>query len=82
MLKEFKEHKRHEQPKAREWLDIETAPKDGTAVDIFRGGWKERCTNMQRVDLGNGNVFYEPVESGPCCVRDATHWMPIPVDPD
>jgi len=82
MLKEFKEHKRHEQPKAREWLDIETAPKDGTAVDIFRGDWKERCTNMQRVDLGNGNVFYEPVESGPCCVRDATHWMPIPVDPD
>lgn len=82
MLKELKEHKRHEQPKAREWLDIETAPKDGTAVDIFRGDWKERCTNMQRVYLGNGNVFYEPVESGPCCVRDATHWMPIPVDPD
>ena len=42
MLKEFKEHKRHEQPKAREWLDIETAPKDGTVVDIFRGDWKER----------------------------------------
>lgn len=82
MLKEFKEHKRHEQPKAREWLDIETAPKDGTVVDIFRGDWKERCTNMRRVDLGNGNVFYEPVESGPCCVRDATHWMPIPADPD
>jgi len=82
MLKELKEHKRHEQPKAREWLGIETAPKDGTVVDIFRGDWKERCTNMQRVDLGNGNVFYEPVESGPCCVRDATHWMPIPVDPD
>ena len=35
----LKEHKRHEQPKAREWLDIETAPKDGTAVDIFRGDW-------------------------------------------
>jgi len=82
MLKELKEHKRHEQPKAREWLGIETAPKDGTVVDIFRGDWKERCTNMQRVDLGNGNVFYDPVESGPCCVRDATHWMPIPVDPD
>ena len=82
MLKEFKEHKRHEQPKAREWLGIETAPKDGTVVDIFRGDWKERCTNMRRVYLGNENVFYEPVESGPCCVRDATHWMPIPVDPD
>lgn len=82
MLKELKEHKRHEQPEAREWLGIETAPKDGTAVDVFRGDWKERCTNMQRVDLGNENVFYEPVESGPCCVRDATHWMPIPVYPD
>ena len=77
----LKEHKQCEQHKVREWLDIETAPKDGTPVDIFRGDWKERCTNMQRVDLGNGNVFYKSVESGPCCVRDATHWMPIPAGP-
>ena len=64
------------------WLPIETAPKDQTPVDLWRPSWGgERCTNMRRVDLGNGNVFYEPVSSGPSCVRDATHWMPIPQNP-
>lgn len=50
--------------------------------DIWRescGG--ERCVNMYRVDLGYGNIYYAPVASGPSCVRDATHWMPIPLPP-
>lgn len=65
------------------WLPIETAPKDRTPIDIWRPGWGgERCVNMRRTDLGHGNVFYEPVQSGPCCVRDATHWMPIPKAPN
>ena len=65
-----------------EWLPIETAPKDATPVDIWRPAWGGvRCTNMQRNDLGNGNVFYSPVVSGYSCVRDATHWMPIPEAP-
>jgi hypothetical protein len=65
------------------WKPIDTAPKDATAVDIWRescGG--ERCVNMYRVDLGYGNVYYAPASSGPSCVRDATHWMPIPKAPD
>ncbi len=65
-----------------EWQPIETAPKDGTPVDIFRPSWGgEWCTDMCRVDLGDGNVFYEQTKSGPSCVRDAPHWMPLPNPP-
>lgn len=65
------------------WRPIETAPKDGTPVDIWRQNGKrgERCTNMRRVDLGDGNVFYEPIYFGVTCVRDATHWLPVPASP-
>ena len=64
------------------WKPIETAPKNGKPVDIWRSNFGgERLTNMRRVDLGNGNVFYAPVYCGPSCVRDATHWMPIPAKP-
>ena len=67
------------------WMPIATAPKDSTPIDIWRPGFGndggERCTNMRRVDLGRGNTYYEPVESGPTCVRNATHWMPIPEAP-
>jgi hypothetical protein len=61
------------------WRPIETAPKDGTPVDLWRG--KDRLTNMRRVDLGKGNVFYEPIEFGYSCVRTATHWMLVPAPP-
>ena len=65
-----------------EWMPIETAPKDGTPIDIWIpsiGG--QRLTNMRRVELSKNNVFYDPVESGLCAVRDATHWMPLPPPP-
>ena len=61
------------------WLPIDTAPADGTPVDLWRD---ERLPNMRRVALSPSNVFYEPVISGYSCVRDATHWMPIPKDPE
>ena len=60
------------------WMPIETAPKDGTPVDLWRD---ERLPNMRRVELNPFNVFYEPVISGYTCVRDATHWMPLPSPP-
>lgn len=64
------------------WQPICEAPLDETPVDIWRPSWGgERCVNMKRVDLGGGNVFYDPVDAGPCCVRDATHFMHIPSSP-
>lgn len=58
------------------WLPIAQAPQDDTVVDLWRSSWGgERCVDMRRVDLGKGNVFYEPVLAGPCVVRDATHFM-------
>ena len=65
------------------WQPISTAPKNGTPVDLWRPSYGgERIPNMRREDLGNGNVFYSPVLSGPACVRDATHWMPVPGAPE
>ena len=70
------------------WMPIDTAPKDGTLVDIWRpwlqggkafGG--ERCTDMRRMELAPDNVFYAAEYRGPTCVRDATHWMPAPEPP-
>ena len=63
------------------WLPIETAPKDGTPIDIWRHACNERATNVRRVELSADNVFYEGVNGGPSCVRDASHWMPIPNEP-
>lgn len=62
------------------WRPIKTAPKDSSIVDIWSGS-RGRCTNMQRIYQGRGNVFYIAVASGPACVRDATHWMPVPEAP-
>lgn len=71
--------KRAESP----WMPIETAPKDRTVVDIWRDKWGgERLADMRFVDLGKGNVFYEPDDGGAGCVRDATHWMHPPKPPE
>lgn len=59
------------------WQPIADAPKDDTPVDLWRGTFGERATNMRRVVLSEANIFYEPVESGPSVVRDATHFRLI-----
>ena len=74
-----------EEREASGWRDIESAPKDETPIDLWRrtATWPsgERLPNMRRVYDGNGGVFYDPVFAGPCVVRDASHWMPIPSAP-
>lgn len=65
-----------------EWQPIETAPQDGTVVDIWDGYSKERLTDYIREDLGGGNIFYEPTKGGRCVVRTATHWMKRPAPPE
>ena len=65
------------------WLPIETAPKTEEIVDIWSPS-HGRMANYYRNDYnGDGkNVFYDPVESGICTIRDATHWMPLPNPPN
>jgi len=58
------------------WKPIRTAPDDSTVVDIWSAE-HGRCANYVRIDNGSGWVYYEPVESGVCCIRDATHWLKI-----
>lgn len=62
------------------WRPIETAPKDETFIDIWssRHG---RLTDYWRVARSSENVFYT-TDVGFTCVRDASHWMPIPSQPD
>lgn len=63
------------------WRPIAEAPKDATPVDLWAPDFKGRMCNMRRVQLKKDNVFYEPIESGYTCVRDATHFMLVPQPP-
>ncbi len=71
-----------------EWLPIETAPKDGTEVDlwtVFKDGDGERVTNAKWVDgpwpgwraqeWDHGGMGWDPIWG------EATHWMPLPKPP-
>ena len=70
------------------WQPIETAPKDDTSVDLWVPYLENdptlgrRVTDMRREDWGDGNVFYMAEESGPSCLRNASHWMPVPGAPE
>jgi hypothetical protein len=59
------------------WQPIETAPKDGTTVDLWSGHhqrrWADCCWNDGKWWVYNNG--YEPYEFDP------THWMPLPEPP-
>lgn len=67
----------------REWKPIESAPKDGTEIDLwivdplmpmeFR---EPNC--WWRADAGRWMQMSGWVDTGPCY---ATHWMPLPEPP-
>ena len=65
-----------------EWQPIETAPKDSTPVDLWVPDREERLANYARGEGSPTNVFFDPVYAGTCCVRNASHWMPIPSAPN
>lgn len=66
----------------RYWRPIETAPRDNTPVDLWVPDKDERLANYVRIERSPTNVFYDPVYAGVCCVRNASHWMPIPSAPN
>ena len=58
------------------WKPIETAPKDGTEVDVFAGG--QRYTNAWYRDW----IWHSYVEGETEGISpDPTHWMRIPKNP-
>lgn len=67
---------------ASEWLPIESAPKDGTEIDIWvesskLGSWQRHCNVMWEDDSG---YWYDRG-----CYKfhdhEVTHWMPLPAPP-
>lgn len=66
-----------------EWRPIETAPKDGTMVDLWVANWKPngmrvtncfwaRAANCWKLDILA--IGYDPLP-------EITHWMPLPEPP-
>lgn len=67
-----------------EWQPIETAPKDGTAVDLWCSNQMERYTDCifhnghwQRLDLDFDRMEWVKLES----YEAPTHWMSPPEPP-
>ena len=65
--------------RAREWLPIETAPKDETTVDLWTDDG--RVTDMGWI----GDMWAGPMAVhdgwGYVTEKEATHWMPLPAPP-
>lgn len=78
--------------KEMEWLPIETAPKDGTPIqvarwmDIFGGTWVRGWARWESAffhdkDIGGwiAHGYFEP--PGELGLAHPTHWMPLPDPP-
>jgi hypothetical protein len=84
------------QATAAQWMPIETAPKDGTAVLVMRDIWPG--TKSGRAEECNGHntyiaawwsgegpngawVCYMDAVCDPICPIEPTHWQPLPQPP-
>jgi len=60
-----------------EWQPIETAPRDGTRIILFRPNWVESMAiGFYYASYEQWTVIYAGVE-----FCDVTHWMPLPESP-
>lgn len=78
----FEAHKagRAEMKEEANWQPIETAPKDGTRIDVWRRG--ERLTDVFWSDEEEwwsymGDTYPIPLAASPA----PTHWRPLPAPP-
>lgn len=60
------------------WQTIDSAPKDGTRVLVFRAKWAE---NMFVAWFNTETGDWAPLLSPYIGLRDVTHWMPLPEPP-
>lgn len=79
---------------SREWQPIESAPKDGTDVMLFgiRAGEVSGVSEFPGIDIGcwadgksdygDDGWWYSSCGDAYQCWCKATHWMPLPYDPN
>lgn len=70
-----------------EWRDIESAPKDGTRVDLWTSDGERVCDaywdNGETPPSWHApHMFYDDVGEVEYEGRKATHWLPIPAPPE
>lgn len=66
-----------------QWQPIETAPKDGTFVQLYDDRYKHSPSSYLMAKYDHGIWWGQMTPSGKAIIwRDATHWMPLPPPPD
>ncbi len=71
---------------AREWLPIESAPRDGTVIDLWAKGY---LYEGDLYDFGRSTGFqwnkqrrrFENLGGDVLRASDCSHWMPLPEPP-
>ncbi len=63
------------------WRGIESAPKDGTRIDLWVAGRRITDSRWARNDADSTVPFGEPRWQGFYGLQEPTHWMPLPDAP-
>lgn len=68
-----------------DWISVKDGfPESGRDVDVFVEQYDERWCNyryLRDYNGSKGNDFFDPIRSGLCCIRNASHWMYVPENP-
>lgn len=67
------------QPAQPEWMDISTAPRDGTDIIAYMPQVESECTFVFWKN-GFWHLTYDGKRLAPH-VKELTHWMPLPAPP-
>lgn len=63
------------------WISVsDRLPEEYEPVDVWSTEYG-RLPNYKLEILSYDNKFFDPLETGPCTVRDVTHWRPLPAPP-
>jgi len=66
-----------------EWMDIKTAPRDGTRIDIWANGRRraDAYWGKRRSWTGSEECCWHPYDGMNENPPEPTHWMPLPPPP-